>query len=53
MNNLHTFVRRLESLLKKVRVRSEKDLHVDSPAGGIFVTGLKNMNLKSTGGRVS
>lgn len=43
---------RLESLLKRVKVRSEKDLNVDSPAGGIFVTGLKNMNLKSTGGRV-
>ncbi|GIY72670.1 delta-sarcoglycan [Caerostris darwini] len=43
---------RLESPLKKVKVRSEGAMHVDSPAGGIHVEGLRDMNLKSTGGRV-
>ncbi|XP_054707648.1 delta-sarcoglycan-like [Uloborus diversus] len=43
---------RLESLLKKVKIRSDGAMNVDSPAGGIFVTGLKTMNLKSTGGKV-
>ncbi|CAL1283119.1 unnamed protein product [Larinioides sclopetarius] len=43
---------RLESLLKKVKVRSEGAMNVDSPAGGIWVQGLRDMNLRSTGGRV-
>ncbi|GBO28878.1 hypothetical protein AVEN_105020-1, partial [Araneus ventricosus] len=42
----------LESLLKKVKVRSEGAMNVDSPAGGIWVQGLRDMNLRSTGGRV-
>ncbi|GIY14337.1 hypothetical protein CEXT_522941 [Caerostris extrusa] len=44
---------RLESPLKKVKVRSEGAMHVDSPCWGIHVEGLRDMNLKSTGGRVN